>query len=488
MTEVLIVGGGLAGLSAAVFLAQQGVDCLLVEKHQGVSPHPRARGITPAVMELMRKVGLEEAIRNTESGRALQHNTGVVAAQSLAGKQIGELREQYVMDIRGDLSHLTPSGWCLCHQDEFEPLLRAKAQELGAKIEFGTELLSFTQDEQGVRAKLSNRAVRAKYLIAADGPGSRIRQACSISFEGTEPIGNYMNIHFKAKLKEQLGDRRFVMCYVMNQELRGALMPIDNDQRWLLHVMYDPKSGEEFTTERCTQLVKAAAGVPDLDVEIIGAMPWEAAGRTAGRFSDRRVFIVGDAAHVMPPSGAFGSNTGIQDSYNLAWKIAAVLRNEAGPALLDTYDAERRPTGEAIVEQAVLRSLDRPRMVHEQPPPADPRIVPDTTVWFGSRYHSTAIVPDNDEKDVWANEIDGTPGVRAPYDESTWDLYGDGFVLIASNDEWIKAAEGLSIKAHKVEGAEALLVRPDGVVAWRPAGAASADELARALKSVLSLN
>jgi putative polyketide hydroxylase len=532
-TPVVIAGGGLAGLSMAVFLAWHDVPCLLVERHRGTSPHPRARGIHPRAMEVMRSVGLETAIRSAESARALADNSGVIAAHSLAGKELGALQEQYVMDVRTDLSALSPTGWCLCHQDEFEPILRARAEELGARIRFGTELVSFTQDTGGVTALLRDRdtsatdSVRASYLVAADGPASPIRTSLGIPFEGTEPLGHYLNIHFRADLRARLGDRRFVMCYTFNPAVRGALMPLDNAERWLLHVLFDPReqAPETFTDERCLELVRAAAGVPDLPAEILGVMPWEAAGRAAGRFADRRVFVIGDAAHVMPPSGAFGSNTGIQDAHNLAWKIANVVHGHAGPGLLDSYDAERRPVGAATVEQAVLRSKDRPRMAQEAPPPPNPAIVPDTAVWFGGRYTSGAVVGDGFPADgVWVAEPAGLPGTRAPHVPlerggdplSTLDLFGRTFVLLAGpeGEHWCAAGEraaarlGLPLEVHRISPsglvdvkdawceaygvtpAGAALVRPDGIVAWRADGAAEEPDrvVADVLRRVLSID
>jgi putative polyketide hydroxylase len=541
-TPVVIVGGGLAGLSMALFLSWHDVPCLLVERHRGTSPHPRARGIHPRAMEMMRSAGLETAIRSAASARALADNSGVIAAQSLAGKELGALQEQYLMDVRTDLSALSPTSWCLCHQDEFEPILRARAEELGARIRFGTELVSFTQDAEGLTALLRNRdtaatdSVRASYLIAADGPASPVRTSLGIPFEGTEPLGHYLNIHFRSDLRAQLGGRRFVMCYTFNPAVRGALMPLDNAERWLLHVLFDPREQavETFTDDRCLELVRAAAGVPGLQAEILGVMPWEASGRVAGRFAEGRVFVIGDAAHVMPPSGAFGSNTGIQDAHNLAWKIASVVHGHARPALLDSYDAERRPVGAATVEQAVLRSKDRPRMAQEAPPPPNPAIVPDTTVWFGGRYTSAAVVVDggpatdspgaDSPAGVWVAEPAGLPGTRAPHVPleldggplSTLDLFGRTFVLLAGpeGEPWCAAGEhaaerlGLPLGVHRISAdglvdvkdawceaygvtpAGAALVRPDGVVAWRATGAAEEPDrvLADVLRRVLSID
>ncbi|MFF9343677.1 FAD-dependent monooxygenase [Streptomyces sp. NPDC014773] len=534
--DVLIVGGGLVGLATAVFLARQGVRAVLAERHRSLAVHPRARGVNPRSMELLRGVGLEEAVRDTVSARALADNAGVIAVESLAGRHLGELRQSYHQDSGADYSVLSPSPWSLCHQDELEPLLHDKALELGADLRFGREVSSFTQDADGVTAVLrdldgaegdgaAEHRVRARYMIAADGAGSRVRSALGIPTHGPGTMARFVNIRFDADLREVLGDRRFIICYTTAAGARCALLPIDNADRWLLHVIDDREAGSpRLSEERCVELVRAAAGLPDLDVTVHDALPWDAAGLLAGRFRQGRVFLVGDAAHLMPPSGAFGSNTGLADAHNLAWKLAAVLRGQAGEALLDSYDAERRPVARATVEQAVLRSKDRPRLVGQGTAEPDPRLRPDPAVMFHYRYRSDAVVAPapvatdpgagaDGAPDLWEDDPRAVPGTRAPHVEveldgeklSTVDLFGDGFVLLAApGADWTAPARaaaeatGAAVRALTLTDAatagpgearavsaswseryaaapgQAVLVRPDGFVAWRSDTAADA--------------
>ena len=525
-TDVIIVGGGLAGLSTALFLRESGARCLLVERHPGTSVHPRARGVNVRTMEIRRAAGLEPAIRATASAMALKDNAGITMARSLAGESLGELRRSYVEESLQDLGALSPSGWCLCDQDELEPLLRDAALARGADVRFGTELVSWEADDSGVTVTLAGDTApwraTARYLVAADGAGSPIRARLGISMSGPGTLAHYMNIYFRADLTAPLGARRFILCYIAGTAVMGALLPVNNTDRWLLHIPFDPVAGgrELFGVERCAELIRAAAGVPDLELEVIDVLPWEAAGRTADSFRKERVFLVGDAAHVMPPTGAFGSNTGIQDAHNLAWKLAAVLRGEADPALLDSYDSERRPVVRATVEQAVLRSKDRPRSVRAAKRKPSPAILPDNTVIFGYQYGLNGSVPG------WDYPPSGAPGSRAPHlairgrdrEMSVLDLFGTGFSLLcdAAVEAWPAAARSLAgtlgqeISVHRIDSGSgagdvaaeegawhsaygvgpdgAVLVRPDGFVAarWISAPADPAAALADAVLGALA--
>ncbi|MEV7770823.1 FAD-dependent monooxygenase [Kitasatospora sp. NPDC086791] len=518
---VLIVGGGLVGLSAAVFLTWQGERPLLVERNPGTSRHPRARGVNVRAMELFRQVGLEGRIRATESAVALAGNSGIVRMESLAGAQAPGFNRDYQDDGAQDVS---PTGWTLCEQDELEPVLRARAEEDGADLRFGHELTGHTQDAEGVTATVLDRAtgeqytVRARYLVVADGTGSPVRERLGIARHGRGTLARYLNIHFRADLTEALGGRRFVMAYVRNAEVTAGLLPINNTDRWLLHVPLDPRaeadgeSGDEVRWDeaRCEAAVRAAAGLPDLPVKILGAQPWKAAGLVAETFRAGRLFLVGDCAHVMPPTGAFGSATGIQDAHNLAWKLALVLRGEASEELLDSYPSEREPVARTTVEQTVLRSLDRPGHGERIPEGA---ILPDHVVALGYRYPVRGVAPG----DGPASAADpGAPGTRAPHlwlerdgvRISSLDLYdGRGLVLVAGPGagEWREAAAGspLPVTVHRI-GADgltdpsdgwagahgvprdgAVLVRPDGFVLERfTAGADPRTALTAALDAL----
>ncbi|KMS72873.1 monooxygenase [Streptomyces viridochromogenes] len=530
---VLIVGGSLVGLSTSVFLGRLGIEHMLVERHAGTSTHPRGRGNNVRTMEIYRTAGLESRIRAAAS--VLAGNDGILQVDRLTGTQ----RRWIVGDISGgmDISRVSSSDWCLCSQNDLEPVLLEYTREQGADIRFNSELLSFTEHADGVRAQIRNResgetyTVDAGYLVAADGPRSPVRGHLGIGQSGPGELFHNVSVTFRSRtLQNHVGDRRFVVCYVTDPDGEGALLPVDNKERWVIHVPWYPDRGEEledFTDERLTAHIRAAVGAPDIDVEITGKAPWHASKRVADSYGAGRVFLAGDSAHEMPPTGAFGSNTGIQDAHNLAWKLAAVLRGWACPSLLDSYELERRPVALATGTRACVQAAD------EQHPGFSPAAGRNNdpadlmTVALCYRYASNAVVGAHAEQPIVPDtfQLGGEPGSRAPHmwvmrgDSriSTLDLYERSFVLLAGSggQKWRSAVEkaslnlGVPVEAYLVgtgpdhdlapdtdaDWAElhgtaedgALLVRPDGFVAWR-ADAAMPDAdrvLTNVLQSVL---
>jgi 2-polyprenyl-6-methoxyphenol hydroxylase-like FAD-dependent oxidoreductase len=428
---------------------------------------------------------------------------------------------------------------CLCAQDDLEPVLRAHAAFMpSGELHFGTELIDVQQDTGFVTATLRDAGgdmrVRARYLIAADGARSRVRETLGIAMRGHAGIYRSLNVLLRADLTPWVSDRPAALYFIEQPGLKATFLTINGVNRWGFLVNNLPVDGSlgDYTPERCAAIVRQAAGVPDLHVDILGVVPWVAAAQVAERYRDGRIFLAGDAAHHMPPTGGFGLNTGVQDVHNLAWKLAAVLGGWAGPGLLTSYEDERLPYGRAITEQSLANARSLGRGEPAEPAPASnlarPEFLNELGMIFGASYQSAAVVPDGTPPPEIRNPVtdyvpSARPGGRAPHAWlerdgtrlSTLDLFGHGFVLLAGTDgaPWCEEARvvaqelavpltAVTIGAGGLLGdpdkqwAElygatshgAVLVRPDGHVGWRcPAPpAASGGELGRALRRLLA--
>lgn len=400
-------------------------------------------------------------------------------------------------------------------QDVLEPVLRAQVEQTGSDLRYATELVDFAQDEEGITATIRERAsgktrrVHAAYLVAADGGQSGIRQQLGIERHGPGPLFHCISLIFEADLMDYFRRRQAVMCFVSNDTVTGGFVPYAGSSvrpnLFRLDVAYDPEmeTSEDYPEERCLQLIRAAIGIADFPVTLKTVLAYSATALVADHFQQGRIFLVGDAARTQPPSGALGGNTGIAEAHNLAWKLAAVLRGEAGLDLLTTYDAERRPLADYTVEQVALLSQERETVGSEG-------ITVDTlSINMGFSYHTGAIIqeqqvqPENLPLSQHPGQWKGLPGTRAPHliierqgqQISTLDLYGQQWVLLVGPEgqSWREAgqhiAEQLNMplgvhqfgaelidvggtfqSAYGIIPSGAVLVRPDGMIAWRSQG------------------
>jgi putative polyketide hydroxylase len=494
---VLVVGGGVVGLTTALFLANHGQPCMLVERHPDLLLHPRSRGLTPRTMEVYRQAGLEEAI--LEAAYAASGFTWKPVKADTLGDAAYERPEEPAED---DGSGASPCGFGPIDQDKLEHLLRDKASTLGAELRFHTELRSFTQDDRTVTATLADRetgateTVEADYLVGTDGYHSPVRHALGIEVDGPGPMFTTMTAIVDADLNPALGGRAASIAYLQRPRPFTILMAHDDKgTRWVFGTGYDPRSEslEDFTDARVAEMVRAAAGLPDVEVRVRPQIPgtdvkvlgFPIGGHIARAYRAGRVFLAGDAAHVWPPTGGLGANTGIQDAHNLAWKLAMTLGGRAGGGLLGTYDAERRPVGALTMGQALARFGSR------MGPEAGPELIDYGAVSMGYRYPVDGT--DHDTTPLLPAELGGQPGTRAPHvpitvagrELSTLDLFGAGLVLLTgpAGQDWAGAAGRLDVpvdsrqvpadvaRAYGLDDDGASLVRPDGFVAWRSASA-----------------
>jgi 2-polyprenyl-6-methoxyphenol hydroxylase-like FAD-dependent oxidoreductase len=531
VVPVLVVGGSLVGLSTSLFLAHHGVEHLVVERHPGTAIHPRAAAFLQRTIEALRSVGVQDEVERAAEREFVQ-NGAIMSVETLGGKEL----DWYFRSINEGVEHLSPSPRLFITQIGLEPVLKERAAQLGARLEYGKEVTALDVDAEGATAIVRDResgearTVRARYVVAADGVRSPIRERLGIRMLGHGTFSDSITIYFRADCKPLLGDRNLSVIYVFNPRLQGFFrFSIDAQAGFLVVNSALDENGERTTKlwsdrseTKCVEYVRDALGAQDdLPIEIENVQRWNAAADWAERMRMGDVFIAGDAAHVMPPTGGFGGNTGVHDAHNLAWKLAFVLQGHAGSGLLDSYDAERRPVAEATTEQAYMRYVTR----------LDPSLgtdglaayVEDATIDLGYRYRSDAILAEEGGGD-WDNphEPSGSPGIRSPHVEldrggdrvSTLDLVSPEFALLAGADggAWCEGAEqaagelGVPLAAYRVGpgglgdrdgrfagaygiGSDgAVLIRPDGFVAWRSVGA-DADApatVAAALRRVLA--
>ncbi len=338
---VLIVGAGPAGLVAAVTLARQGIDSLLVEKRAGLSPFPRATGVSTRTMEIIRSWGLEDRVRAVEIDAA----TDGWVCSTLASPD--GLAVSLGFPSRAHARTVSPTAPAIAAQDQLEPILLDHLRDLGhTDIRFSTELVTLEQDDEGVTAVLrehgSDRTVRCSYVIGADGAHSAVRTNLAIPMHGPGELGDFLAVLFRGPMDEIVGDRRHGLYMIQGSAQIEIFLPAGGG-RWLYSRSTERR--KEHSRAELLELIRAGAGVPDLDVDILRVGTFAFAAQYAERFRDGRAFLVGDAAHRVTPRGGTGMNTAIHDGYDLGWKLGWVLRGWAPAALLDSYETERRPVG-----------------------------------------------------------------------------------------------------------------------------------------------
>ena len=551
--DVLVVGGGPCGLAAAIALGRCGVRTLLVEKHAATSFHPRGHVVNARSMEILRTWGLEDAVR----ARGIPHdrNQGVIFVRSLAGEVIGEIRTYADRERNRLFETYGPSAKTSCPQDLLEPVLRRAAEEqTSVDVVFGARLHGLQQDEDSVAASLtmadgSRRSVRARYVIAADGARGSLRQELGIALEGDGALGHQIGVYFEADLWPWVAERPKLLWWVYNPQTVGVMIALDGRHRWTYNFGYDAAkhSAEDFTPERCAAIVRAAVGADELQLAVKDVRVWRMQARIAERLRAGRVFLAGDAAHPLPPTGGQGMNTALGDVHNLCWKLALVVKGIADPGLLDTYEVERLPVIRFNVEQSVrnarrmeaaglggimktqadFREEDIARMREAIPNQREHFEYHGQT--FGYAYRSRLIFDEGNDaapKDINTYAASAAPGGRAPHcwlklpeagpTVSTIDLFKDTrFTLLAGRhaQPWVAAftraaaQAGLRFQAlrigaggdlldhqgafhdlYEITSQGAVLVRPDGHVAWRhrAAGADPDQEMARVLAAFTS--
>jgi 2-polyprenyl-6-methoxyphenol hydroxylase-like FAD-dependent oxidoreductase len=504
-TPVLIVGAGYAGLTAALLLAWRGVPCTLVERHESVSPRPKAHGINRRSMEVLRVVeGLEADL--FKASRAAPEDAAIIIAETVTGREILRLLEPGAP--RPAL--LSPVDICHIGQNRVERTLLRYVRGLGVDVRFSTNVQRLTLESNYVTASLRDAmsgeesTLMADYIVAADGASSSIRSALGIDMIGNEAVSHAVSILFKADLSTPMRGRGTVLYYLRNPAFVGAFVSCDEADVGQINIEYDPRqhSDADFDEARCKKVVRDALGMPDHEVKILDRMTWTMAALVAKKMFEGRIFLAGDAVHVMPPVGGLAGQTAIQDAADIAWKLAFVIHGHAGAGLLETYEAERLPVAHTTLACQIKNYVERLRpdrkdlCIHS----AEENYL---SVAMGYRYRSPAIALEGADDGGRVDDPlkpSGLPGVRLAHVPlrrggrmmSTHDLVGREFVLLAAPDgrQWIDAADSIARRSSLpvttyqigvdlkddanlfcdrtgLESDGAILVRPDGFIGWR---------------------
>lgn len=505
--DVLIIGAGPVGLAAAILLGRFGVETLVVERRTGRSRHPRSRAVTCRTMEVFRGLGLSKEVR----AAALPGGPRRFLGRDAVSPWRSEVMSGKSADAPADTT-LGPETLevVLCSQDVLEPILLDAAQaERSVTIEVGKTVLGVNDTGTEVIVCIATEDgqedVSAKYVIAADGAASQVRDALGIGTTGEQDLQTAVSVLFRSPVIERRTGDPASFIYLDNPDTIGAVViaPVDTSDRVAMlgrPLVMDkmPFEDIDWTTQ-----IRNAIGDPDEAIELIDARTWTVGAWVADRYGSGRILLAGDAVHVMPPYGGFNQNTGIQDVHNLAWKLAAVLKGWADPALLDTYEVERRPVAVFNMEESVhnFRSIvgndgDGPRSFR-------PENFVHPGLDIGFRYDRGAVAGATSANAGWpvgAFVPTAAVGERAPHvwldavgTTSTLDLFGHELVILARSGSApateaalragvhgipyrsisfgpagdFVAAESAWADAYRVTGDEAILVRPDGHVLAR---------------------
>ncbi|MFG1924584.1 FAD-dependent oxidoreductase [Cryptosporangium sp. NPDC048952] len=506
-TDVLVVGSGPAGGAAALLLSTYGVPNVVVTKYSALADTPRAHITNQRTMEVLRDAGLEEIVKAQATPQHLMGDTPFCT--SLAGEELGRLHTWYTHPARKAEHDLaSPTSICDMPQHLMEPVLVNAAIARGTRFRFDTEYVGLEQDADGVTATVRDRLrgdeyqIRAKYLIGADGGRSQVAEDIGLPTVGQMGVAGSINIVFEADLTKYVAHRPSTLYWVLQtgSDVGGIGMGLVRCVRpwneWLIVWGYDI-NGEppNLTEEYARQIAHMLIGDDSVPVRIVSSSAWTVNHLYAERYSSGRVFCAGDAVHRHPPSNGLGSNTSIQDAYNLAWKLRLVLSGAAGPGLLETYDAERAPIGKQIVDRANqsigdtrrifdalgLLSTDDPDQMQANMA-ARKNAGPDAEkqrqalreavafkdyefnthgVELNQRYVSAAVVPDgsavsNPRDDELFHHATTVPGAKVPHAwvgsgsarRSTLDLGGQGrFTLLTGigGEAWLDAARAVGV-------------------------------------------
>jgi 2-polyprenyl-6-methoxyphenol hydroxylase-like FAD-dependent oxidoreductase len=512
---VLIVGGGPVGLALAIDLGWRGISCILVEQTDGTVGFPTTNLVNTRTSEHLRRWGIIDQVRY--AGFPIDFPRNYIFVTRVFGYELARFEHPSNGDPQFR-SPYSPEGRIWCPKLFFDPVLQQHAKSLhSVQVRFNTRLESLHQNANKVVAEIFDIAhhrreqITANYLVACDGGGSTTRRQLGIRMEGNFVEGQNVAILFRSPLFLSNNHRKAVMYQVSNQNVLGTVAAVDGRELWRVNLRNIRP--DQLPSLDVARLVRDSLG-PDVPFEILTVQPWDAHRVVAQHYGRGRVFLAGDAAHLLWPTGGFGMNTGVGDSVDLGWKLAATIEGWGGLRLLDSYEPERRPIGIRNVNEAGDMRADFDTQI-----PTSPLLEEDSEegnrlrdkaraailrtrakefqydsagVELGYRYENSPIciadgsLPPPEDHATYTPTT--WPGARAPHvwledGRSTLDLFGRGFVLLVLSSRaddispFTSAAQRVGLPLQVIHLAEArvreayerslVLVRPDGHVAWR---------------------
>ena len=512
---VIIIGAGPSGLAAAIELGSRSIRCLLIERNERAGYAPRAKTTNARTREHLRRWGIADRLA-AASPLGVDYPAHVLFVTRLNGPLIARFENALSCDPARDERYSEHAQWI--PQYKLEAVLLERALALpGVEIAMGQELVGLEQDEAGVDVRLrdvasgAERTIRTDYLIGADGARSLVRDSIGAKMVGTYGMSYNYNTIFEAPgLAQAHGHGPGIMYWQLNQDGPSLIGPMDVGDKWYFMPTGLP-AGVKLSEAEALLLIRRSTGI-DLPYRILSSDEWVASRLLANRYSDRRVFLAGDACHLHPPFGGYGMNMGIADSVDLGWKIAAVLQGWGSPALLDSYEAERRPAHEYVMDEAeanhalLPNQLVRDGIEDLTPAGEAARSEVAEIIWqhktaefyglgvvLGYCYRGSPIIVDDGTAADWRPLRDyvpcATPGCLAPHrwladGRSLYDSFGQGFTLLvlvdghaadvaAARQEAAASGTPLEIVTLVRDDLAALyqaplaLIRPDQLVAWR---------------------
>ncbi len=513
--RVAIIGSGPAGLALAIELGHRGIACVVLERGVRAGHAPRAKTTNVRTREHLRRWGIAGTLA-AASPFGVDYPSDVFFVTSLAGKLIHRFENALACAPARDERYSEHSQWI--PQYKLEGVLQDHARSrAGVAIEYGQEFVSCIQTDDDVtvtvldHASGTHRTLTVDYLVGADGARSAVREAIGAKMEGRYGLSRNYNTIFSAPgLAEAHPHGPGIMYWQLNSDAPSLIGPMDTPDLWYFMPTGVP-DGVTFSNAQILDLIRQSTGI-DLPYEILSSDIWVASRLLADRYRQGRVFLIGDACHLHPPFGGFGMNMGLADGVDLGWKLAAVLDGWGGPALLDSYEGERRFVHDYVMDEAeanhalIPSTLLRPGLADDTADGAAARAAAGAFiaehkaaeffalgVILGYCYLTSSIVVDDGTMRDWQRRRDyvpaAIPGCLAPHrwladGRSLYDRFGPGFTLLVLDAGIDTAAATAEARAAGVPltvvvlpdaglrdlyGAALALIRPDQHVAWRGA-------------------